>query len=42
MNNNLNAERLKERARLLRISILEMLYEAGSGHQGRHQCNGYK
>ncbi|WP_411682337.1 transketolase [Clostridium thailandense] len=34
MNNNLNAEQLKERARLLRISILEMLYEAGSGHPG--------
>lgn len=34
MNNKLDAEQLKEKARQLRISILEMLYEAGSGHPG--------
>jgi transketolase len=34
MNNKLNAEQLKEKARKLRIDILEMLHEAGSGHPG--------
>jgi transketolase len=32
--NNLNVEQLKDKARQLRINILEMLYEAGSGHPG--------
>lgn len=34
MNNNLNEQQLKEKARELRVSILEMLHEAGSGHPG--------
>lgn len=34
MNNKLNGEELKEKAKNLRISILEMLHEAGSGHPG--------
>jgi transketolase len=34
MKSNLNTEQLKEKARQLRISILEMLHEAGSGHPG--------
>jgi transketolase len=34
MNNKLNVEQLKEKARQLRIDILEMLHEAGSGHPG--------
>jgi transketolase len=32
--NNLNSVELKEKARQLRMSILEMLHEAGSGHPG--------
>lgn len=34
MNGTLITEQLQEKARLLRISILETLYEAGSGHPG--------
>lgn len=34
MNKNLNEEELKEKAKQLRKSILEMIYKAGSGHPG--------
>lgn len=34
MNNKLSANQLKEKAKQLRISILDMLCEAGSGHPG--------